>query len=204
MDAAGLDTEGRGFTSAREMWKEELGAEDCGDESNDACRAKRSDWYQKGIAYWQVIGVSAHGKTSLVRFRLSFSVRPLIRGLLFGSIKGVEASMDGVLGGYGHVNDSDVKGSEAFLKPLLVERFGTGSRRLVALGIASSLAVMMFGEMPVTKILLCSPWRFKNIVVVLFSLPRFVFLPLICDSSKPCRLWFGHRESHKKSSSETL
>lgn len=53
--------------------------------------------------------------------------------------KGVEASVDGVLGGYGHVNEADVKGSEAFLKTLLGERFFDGgkSRHLVALGTIS-------------------------------------------------------------------
>jgi protein N-terminal methyltransferase len=46
----------------------------------------------------------------------------------------VEASTEGVLGGYGCVNDVDVKGSDAFLRPLLAERFGHAKRRLVALG----------------------------------------------------------------------
>jgi protein N-terminal methyltransferase len=46
----------------------------------------------------------------------------------------VEASTEGVLGGYGCVNDADVKGSDAFLRPLLAERFGTAKRHLVALG----------------------------------------------------------------------
>jgi protein N-terminal methyltransferase len=46
----------------------------------------------------------------------------------------VEASTEGVLGGYGCVNDVDVKGSDAFLRPLLAERFSRAKRRLVALG----------------------------------------------------------------------
>lgn len=53
--------------------------------------------------------------------------------------KGVEATVDGVLGGYGHVNEPDIKGSEAFLNSILAERFpdaGRG-RRLVALGTLS-------------------------------------------------------------------
>lgn len=54
--------------------------------------------------------------------------------------KGIEASVDGVLGGYGHVDKADIAGSEAFLKPLLSERFpnvasGTDQGHLVALGI---------------------------------------------------------------------
>lgn len=44
--------------------------------------------------------------------------------------------MDGVLGGYGHVNDADIKGSEAFLQTLLSELVVDGGRdqHLVALG----------------------------------------------------------------------
>lgn len=47
--------------------------------------------------------------------------------------------MDGVLGGYGHVNAADIKASEDFLNAILAERFpdaGRG-RRLVALGTPS-------------------------------------------------------------------
>jgi protein N-terminal methyltransferase len=49
-------------------------------------------------------------------------------------LKGVEASVEGVLGGYGCVNDTDVKGSDAFLRTLLPLRFGEEKRHLVALG----------------------------------------------------------------------
>lgn len=48
--------------------------------------------------------------------------------------------MDGVLGGYGHVNKPDIEGSEAFLNSVLAERFpdaASRGRRLVALGIIS-------------------------------------------------------------------
>lgn len=57
-------------------------------------------------------------------------------------IKGVEASVDGVLGGYGHVNVIDIKGSEGFLKMLLSDRYADAgkNRHLVALGILSSLS----------------------------------------------------------------
>lgn len=51
-------------------------------------------------------------------------------------MKGVEATVDGVLGGYGHVNEADIKASEEFLNTILPERFpdaGRG-RHLVALG----------------------------------------------------------------------
>lgn len=59
--------------------------------------------------------------------------------------KGVEATVDGVLGGYGHVNDADIRGSESFLNSLLAERFpDTGtSRHLVALGTNVNLFLQM-------------------------------------------------------------
>ncbi|ONK74448.1 uncharacterized protein A4U43_C03F6350 [Asparagus officinalis] len=53
--------------------------------------------------------------------------------------QGIEASVDGVLGGYGHVNDADVKGSEAFLKTLLPARFGMERCHLVALDCGSGI-----------------------------------------------------------------
>ncbi|XP_062161625.1 alpha N-terminal protein methyltransferase 1 isoform X2 [Alnus glutinosa] len=58
-----------------------------------------------------------------------------------GYWQGVEASVDGVLGGYGHVNEADIQGSEAFLNTLLSERFpnaGTDSH-LVALDCGSGI-----------------------------------------------------------------
>lgn len=56
----------------------------------------------------------------------------------------MEASVDGVLGGYGHVNDVDVKGSDAFLKTLLPARFGVERRNLVALGSITVLIVSCY------------------------------------------------------------
>ncbi|KAJ6423017.1 hypothetical protein OIU84_024030 [Salix udensis] len=55
--------------------------------------------------------------------------------------EGVEASVDGVLGGYGHVNDADVKGSEGFLQTLLAELFVDGGidRHFVALDCGSGI-----------------------------------------------------------------
>ncbi|RVW56435.1 Alpha N-terminal protein methyltransferase 1 [Vitis vinifera] len=40
-----------------------------------------------------------------------------------GYWEGVEASMNGMLGGYDHVSDVDVKGNEVFLKTLFFERY---------------------------------------------------------------------------------
>lgn len=61
--------------------------------------------------------------------------------LIFLEEKGVEATVDGVLGGYGHVNKPDIECSEAFLNSILAERFTDAGkrRRLVTLGIISSL-----------------------------------------------------------------
>ncbi|KAG5517147.1 hypothetical protein RHGRI_037787 [Rhododendron griersonianum] len=90
MEAGGLDSDGRQFNNAEEMWREEVGD-----------HPKKTEWYHKGVGYWE----------------------------------GVEASVDGVLGGYGHVNEPDIKSSEAFLNTLFVDRFpsGEGNRHLVAL-----------------------------------------------------------------------
>ncbi|XP_020536072.1 alpha N-terminal protein methyltransferase 1 isoform X2 [Jatropha curcas] len=58
-----------------------------------------------------------------------------------GYWEGVEASVDGVLGGYGCVNDVDVKSSEAFLQTLFSELFVDGGigRHLVALDCGSGI-----------------------------------------------------------------
>ncbi|GLU17495.1 hypothetical protein SLE2022_338590 [Rubroshorea leprosula] len=55
--------------------------------------------------------------------------------------EGVEASVEGVLGGFGCVNEADIKGSEAFLSTLLHERFQNGgkSQHLVALDCGSGI-----------------------------------------------------------------
>ncbi|KAL3616795.1 hypothetical protein CASFOL_039189 [Castilleja foliolosa] len=99
MDGGGVDSDGRAFTSAEEMWLEEVGE---GDPN------KKSRWYSQGVGYWE---------------------------------KGVEATVDGVLGGYGHVNKPDIEGSEAFLKSIFAEKFpdaGKG-RHLVALDCGSGI-----------------------------------------------------------------
>lgn len=53
----------------------------------------------------------------------------------------MEASVDGVLGGYGHVDKADILGSEAFLNTLFSELFpnaaASNQHHLVALGIHS-------------------------------------------------------------------
>ncbi|CAA6657980.1 unnamed protein product [Spirodela intermedia] len=104
MEAEGVDSQGRAFRNAGEMWREEIGGD--GEGSEDAAGGyKRNEWYRKGITYWE----------------------------------GVEASVEGVLGGYGCVNEVDVKGSDAFLRTLLPERFGAEKRHLVALDCGSGI-----------------------------------------------------------------
>ncbi|XP_078437104.1 alpha amino-terminal protein methyltransferase [Wolffia australiana] len=98
MEAAGVDSTGRPFKNAEEMWREEIGDAAKGIEDG-------KDWYRKGIEYWE----------------------------------GIEASVEGVLGGYGCLNGIDVKGSDAFLGTLLEERFGAENRRLVALDCGSGI-----------------------------------------------------------------
>ncbi|KAK6796346.1 hypothetical protein RDI58_004047 [Solanum bulbocastanum] len=98
METGGLDSDGRTFKNAEEMWREEVG---------DGDTQKKFQWYNKGINYWQ----------------------------------GVEATVDGVLGGFGHVNTPDIKASEDFLNTILAERFpdaGRG-RHLVALDCGSGI-----------------------------------------------------------------
>ncbi|XP_019457659.1 PREDICTED: alpha N-terminal protein methyltransferase 1-like [Lupinus angustifolius] len=55
--------------------------------------------------------------------------------------EGVDASVDGVLSGFGIVNDADINGSEDFLKVLLSERFHIDNRHqpLVALDCGSGI-----------------------------------------------------------------
>ncbi|CAL0329590.1 unnamed protein product [Lupinus luteus] len=55
--------------------------------------------------------------------------------------EGVDASVEGVLGGYGFVNDADINGSEDFLKVLLSQHFHVHNRHqpLVALDCGSGI-----------------------------------------------------------------
>ncbi|KAK6267519.1 hypothetical protein QUC31_011679 [Theobroma cacao] len=101
MEAAGFDSDGREFKNAQEMWREQIGEADEGENH------KKTQWYSEGVAYWE----------------------------------GVEASVDGVLGGFGQVNEADIKGSEVFLNTLLHERFDGGGRNqhLVALDCGSGI-----------------------------------------------------------------
>lgn len=99
MEVGGLDSKGRQFKNAEEMWREQTGDP-----------SKKCDWYKHGVGYWE----------------------------------GVEASVNGVLGGYAQVDEPDIEGSEAFLNTLLSERF-PNSDHFAALGISTlSLCVSVF------------------------------------------------------------
>ena len=69
MDSRGFDSAGREFSSATEMWAEEIGAATSAPVSTEVAppaaaaassngeaggEGKRHEWYSKGIAYWQV------------------------------------------------------------------------------------------------------------------------------------------------------
>lgn len=43
MEVAGLDSDGREFNSADEMWREQVGDPD-----------KKKQWYRHGVGYWEV------------------------------------------------------------------------------------------------------------------------------------------------------
>ncbi|XP_010537339.2 PREDICTED: alpha N-terminal protein methyltransferase 1 [Tarenaya hassleriana] len=137
MEVAGVDSMGKEFTSAQEMWREEIGEE--GDVT------MKTQWYRDGVSYWE----------------------------------GVEASVDGVLGGYGHVNDADIVGSEVFLKTLLRERLADGgmNRYLVALDCGSGIG-------RITKNLLI---RYFNEVDLLEPVSHFLDAArenLVCTASE--------------------
>ncbi|XP_021845343.1 alpha N-terminal protein methyltransferase 1 isoform X2 [Spinacia oleracea] len=78
----------------------------------------------------------------------------------------VDASVDGVLGGYGHITDADIKGSEVFLNSLLSDPLldKGRSRHLVALDCGSGIG-------RVTKNLLI---RYFNEVDLLEPVPHFL------------------------------
>ncbi|XP_015882181.3 alpha N-terminal protein methyltransferase 1 isoform X1 [Ziziphus jujuba] len=125
MEVGGLDSEGRKFNNAGEMWTEQVGDPN-----------KKTDWYRQGVGYWE----------------------------------GVKASVDGVLGGYGHVDKADIVGSEVFLNTLLSERFtnaaagSSNQHHLVALDCGSGIG-------RVTKNLLI---RFFNEVDLLEPVSHFL------------------------------
>ena len=124
MEVGGLDSKGRQFKNAEEMWREQTGDP-----------SKKCDWYKHGVGYWE----------------------------------GVEASVNGVLGGYAQVNEPDIEGSEAFLNTLLSERF-PNSDHFAALGISTlslSLSVSVwtngffFSSNPEKPLVHCTLlWRF--------------------------------------------
>ncbi|TXG48211.1 hypothetical protein EZV62_027505 [Acer yangbiense] len=103
MEVSGLDSDGRQFKNAGEMWREQIGEEGEGEQQQH----KKTRWYREGISYWE----------------------------------GVEASVDGVLGGFGTVNEADINGSEALLQTLLSDRFPNAGKNqhLVALDCGSGI-----------------------------------------------------------------
>lgn len=79
MDGGGVDSDGREFKSAEEMWREEVG---------DGDPLKKSQWYSQGVGYWQV-----SNELCIFFFLFSFSNKKSVvclvahwRGLAFDSI----------------------------------------------------------------------------------------------------------------------
>ncbi|CAI5534533.1 unnamed protein product, partial [Closterium sp. Naga37s-1] len=120
----GVDSEGRQYASADEMWRQEAGerAVSAGEGKSEegAMEAetggKKREWYDKGVKYWEVRAASPPPSplSRLPHFsQLHF---PLASHPCAVYLKGgVEASVDGVLGGYGAVSSTDAAGSAAFL-----------------------------------------------------------------------------------------
>lgn len=44
MEKGGLDSAGREFKNAEEMWREQVGED----------QSKKTEWYRQGIGYWEV------------------------------------------------------------------------------------------------------------------------------------------------------
>ncbi|TKV91024.1 hypothetical protein SEVIR_9G067500v4 [Setaria viridis] len=127
MDSRGFDSAGRVFSNATEMWVEELGSTATATTSA-AAEAEAAPTTAAAAGNGDA-GEEASGDGK----------RKEWYSKAIAYWQGVEASTEGVLGGYGCVNDADVKGSDAFLRPLLAERFGTAKRHLVALDCGSGI-----------------------------------------------------------------
>ncbi|KAL5217853.1 hypothetical protein ABZP36_018537 [Zizania latifolia] len=125
MDSCGFDSTGREFASATEMWAHEIGTAATAPASAVVAEATPASAAGSNAEAGQEAG--GEGK------RKDWYSKAITYW------QGVEASTEGVLGGYGCVNDMDVKGSDAFLCPLLAERFGTANRHLVALDCGSGI-----------------------------------------------------------------
>lgn len=133
MELSGLDSDGKVFKNAEDMWREQIGEE--GEPH------KKAQWYREGVSYWEV-SLLFYFILFFFFWVLSCCTNNLSKSADFEVLfcgfweKGVEASDDGVLGGFGKVNDVDIKGSEAFLQNLFFERFNNAARtdHLVALG----------------------------------------------------------------------
>lgn len=47
MEVSGLDSDGKAFKNAEEMWREQIGEE--GEQQQ-----KKTQWYREGVSYWEV------------------------------------------------------------------------------------------------------------------------------------------------------
>ncbi|KAM1045293.1 hypothetical protein EV1_035912 [Malus domestica] len=132
MEKGGLDSAGREFKNAEEMWREQLGED----------HSKKTEWYEVLLSTFPVFHFAFCAVISSSRWWAFGKCLMFLVCLVCLVVKGVEASTNGVLGGYAQVNEPDIMGSEAFLKQLLSERFPgatNGQRHLVVLDCGSGI-----------------------------------------------------------------
>ncbi len=51
-EEGGLDSDGRTYSSRKEMWEAEAGEDPNGSDAKSI--AKKLEWYHKGVSYWEV------------------------------------------------------------------------------------------------------------------------------------------------------
>ena len=66
-----MDSEGRMYSSAQDMWREETG-EDMAEETDQG--AKKREWYNKGVEYWAVSDIRTAVTAWWIRLRTFYDV----------------------------------------------------------------------------------------------------------------------------------
>eukprot|EP01027_Heterolobosea_sp_BB2_P000645 GEZU01000938.1.p1 GENE.GEZU01000938.1~~GEZU01000938.1.p1 ORF type:complete len:204 (+),score=42.64 GEZU01000938.1:158-769(+) len=118
-DEGGSDTEGRTYTSLKDMWQYELGK--TFKKSNKPASGSVDQWYGKAADYWQ----------------------------------NIEATINGVLGGFGHLHDDDIAESTQFLQNLIQSKHLSTQRALDAgagIGrVSKSLLIPLFDKVDLVE-----------------------------------------------------
>ncbi|CAA0832266.1 methyltransferases [Striga hermonthica] len=102
MDGGGVDSDGRAFTSAEEMWREEVG---------DGDPLKKSQWYSEGVGYWE-------------------SVEPTVNGVLGGYENVNKPDIEGSEGFLKSLLDEMFSGAGNGSRPLVALDCGSGIGRI--------------------------------------------------------------------------